>query len=503
MGITSRFYYKNIIKRAEDGLGDGTVYASATTATPDQDEKTFTLTGLSILTDFGADADDKFNAMILYFTASENIYHIVDWTDSGDVATVFETPASGDTGACEIRLNLFAQDTDGSYPVHNLADGKRSTAWMGSAGGQAQTIRVFMPNFVGDGGFEAQSVGNLASPWSAQSTQWQASSTSPLLGSRMAVYTQSAADAYLKQNLVGTVEKGKTVRILMKAQAIGANPSGAVMSVKVVQKLAPYKVIDSGMDWQPTITTAAGWVETTFTADFTSDMLMLIIDALGSTGSWGSCTGFNLDEFYIYEDIPVDRLIALDHSFNNGEITSLYGCRCNPARTSYAAGNDASANLIAAVDIDGTEPVVQSVTESNYPVWELVLTAATGITYYAAIIFLGPAMTFTKQMLAPFDPDAETVGGTMSETQSGRRVFYPDYYRGGPYRMVFSKINSTFYDKLKDWWEEVGRTRFPYLFCFDETNYPERIKLLRNESDRLFAYDPVLRSGAIDSTEEL
>jgi len=319
----------------------------------------------------------------------------------------------------------------------------------------------------------------------------------------MAVYTQSAVDCYLKQNLIAALTKGKTYRIVMKIQAITANPSGDVISIAIRQRLAPNKVIQSGMDWRPTIITAAGWVQTTFVPDYSSDMLELFINALGSSGSWGTCTGFRIDEIYVYEDIAADRLVVFGHNWNNGEITSIYGCRCWPERTSFAYGNDASANLAANVDIDQTEPIIKSLTESRYPVWEIKLTAATGIQYEAAILFLGPQMAFTKQMDQPFDPHAEQVSGTMNETLQGRSAFYKDFHRGGPYEVLLTNVNSTFYAKIQDWWEEVGRNKFPFFFCFDEDIKPEDIKLVRSLSDYLFPYNPVTRDGRITLREEL
>lgn len=501
--ITSRFYYKNLLKRAEDGMGDGSVYATATGATVDQDNKAFTLSGLSILADLGADADDKFNGFILYFPDSGNIYHIVDWTAATDTAEVFETPDQYDTLACEIRLNLWEEDSSESNPIHRAVDGKTATYWRGSGTNQAQTIRACLPNLIEDGGFEQQSAGDLATPWTAQTTQWQISATSPLLGSRMAVYMQSAADCHLKQDIPFTIEKGKTYRIMLKVQAIAADPAGDVLSIKVRQRLSPNKVIESGMDWKPAITVAAGWKEATFVPGFSSDMLELLIDALGSSGSWGSCTGLRIDEIYIYEDVTVDRLIVFGHTWNNGEITSIYGCRCWPGRTSFAYGNDASANLAANADIDQTEPIIKSLTESNYPVWEIKLTAATSIQYEAAIMFLGPQMAFGKQMNAPFDPDTEEVQGILNETDAGRTAFHKFFHRGGPYELTLTNVNSSFYVSLKNWWQEVGRTKFPFFFCFDESASPEEVKLVRCETNQLFTYNPVLRDGRITLREEL
>jgi hypothetical protein len=333
--------------------------------------------------------------------------------------------------------------------------------------------------------------------------QWQiAAATASFPGVRIVAYTKSAADCYLKQDLIGEIIKGRTYRIMMKVQALTANPSGDVLSVIVRQKLSPFKVIESGMDWRPTITTTAGWHERTFTADYSSDTLELLIYARGLSGSWGSCTGIRIDEVYVYEDIPVNRLVVLDHNWCNGEITALYGWRCNPDRTNAGSG-DRSPNLLATQDVDQTEPIIKATTESNYPVWQLTLTATTGLTYEAGVIFLGPHMAFTKQMDAPFDPDAEEVEGIMNETAAGRRTFHKLFSRGGPYELAFTNVNSTFYDLLKDWWDEVGRDRVPFFFCFDESNIPTEIKFVRNESNFLFAYDPVFRGGRILLREEL
>jgi len=150
MSITSRFYYKNILKRAEDGLGDGTRYATATGATPDQTNKKFTLAGLAIIADLGADANDKFNGFILYFPASGNRYHVIDWDAAADDAYVYETPDTGDTTACEMRLSLAmdAALVNPTNPAHLCCDGKRHTLLKGQAANTNVILRAFLPNFV-------------------------------------------------------------------------------------------------------------------------------------------------------------------------------------------------------------------------------------------------------------------------------------------------------------------------------------------------------------------
>ena len=92
---TPIIYHKNALRIAEDGLGDGTIYASGPSAVVNQTNKTFDLTTISIIADLGADSDDLFNGYILIFPNGSNIpYHIVDWEASTDLATTFEPPAT-------------------------------------------------------------------------------------------------------------------------------------------------------------------------------------------------------------------------------------------------------------------------------------------------------------------------------------------------------------------------------------------------------------------------
>lgn len=127
-------FIKNALRLAELGLGDGTIYASATSAAPNPAQKTFVLAGLSIIADIGADADDKFNGLILYFPASGNRYHIVDWVAATDTVTSYENPAATDTGACEIRRGLVCPQQLAGNPAHFLADGQRFANWRGVKG---------------------------------------------------------------------------------------------------------------------------------------------------------------------------------------------------------------------------------------------------------------------------------------------------------------------------------------------------------------------------------
>jgi hypothetical protein len=515
--ITSRFYYKNVLRRAEAGLGDGTKYATATGATSDQSAKTFVLAGLSIIADLGADANDKFNGYVLYFPASGNVYHIVDWVASSDTATVYETPDTDDTGACEIRLTLYEDDSDVAYPVCLAVDGRRETKWKANAADIVIYVPALLPNFVADGGFEQQSAGNPGDDWYSGSGDWQIvdSVGSGMRGVRYVEYTKGATNAVLRQGLTGTFEKGKTYRIVMLVKALTAPPAANdILRVYLLDKNVDTDLLldadwEDGGHWDPEITTSETWVTSDFVPDQTTDRVRIWLTGRGSSGTWGGCTGFDVDELYIWEKISVDRLMVFDHNWDagvwvSGDASSIIvqGWYLNPSRTQTTSAD--RENGLDGWTQQGSEPILKTVTLSaDYPIYRIRLNAKSWLTYEAGEIFLGPAMAFSKQMDFPFDPDAEEAVGVMNETQGGVRRFHKDFHRGGPYEIVLTKVNSSFYSSLRDWWEEVGRDHFPFFFCFDETSAPDKIKLVRSESNWLFAYDPVLRGGRITLREEL
>ena len=686
-----KIYYDNIIRRANNGLGDGTYWATATTAMPNQAYGSFALSGLSIMPDAGADANDKFVGYTLYFVSSGRKYTITDWLASTDTAYVYETPHTSDTGACRIIKTVYESSSDSDHPAKFLSDGKLHHAWKGLTHNQTQTIVAFMPNFLADAGFERQTPGTVISPWEttlAGADKWQATATAILgarsmnfilagssfsslssgssgsssetkssassdsslddsvssgssdssessvsSGSSFSItasslsslssgssasslssesdeskssfssesvesksslssessesspwsessysFTKSSesetkssessgssdssississvsstsiiseaspssessesdtkssessgssgsslsgessessdssgsidtsADIPLTQDLTGTMHKDKTYRVMFKAKALGANPTGSIIRIRIRQIRSPYTTVDTDFDWYPTLTTAAAWFEKTLTADFTSDNLQIYIEALTASGSWGGCTGFTIDEFYVYRDIAADRLIALDHEWNTGAVTSLYGCRCDPARTTFAVGNDASAILISAETIDQTESVLETFTESNYPVWQLILTAKAEVAYDTAHLFLGPKMDVEYLEVSGFDPHREAVSGRSHIKATGARAYDHEHKRGR-YEFGVKLVSDAIHDEWGLWWEEVGERRVPFCFCWDETTYPEDVRFVRNDDERLFSvqvYEAPYRIGKVRLSEEL
>ena len=128
---TPEILHQNLLNIAQAGRGDGTIYATATSAAVDQSAKTLTLTGLSIMTDLGADGNDKFNGYTIYFPASERGYLITDWTAA--VATVFEYPNILDTTACQILRTLYTDDFNVANPIRYGSNGQLEKKWIDKA----------------------------------------------------------------------------------------------------------------------------------------------------------------------------------------------------------------------------------------------------------------------------------------------------------------------------------------------------------------------------------
>jgi len=173
--------YRNLLDIANAGRGDGTVYAWGNSSVISG--STFDLTTINIMTDLGADADDKFNGYKLVFTSSGRSYLITDWVAATDVATVFETPNAEDTGAYTIRRTLYTNDFNVANPIRYGANGRLYQKWVDKAANNAVQILACAPNLIDDGGFERNS---LTAYWTTRGVAGTGTvainATTPILG---------------------------------------------------------------------------------------------------------------------------------------------------------------------------------------------------------------------------------------------------------------------------------------------------------------------------------
>lgn len=389
-------FIKNAIRLAELGLGDGTIYASGSAATPNVAQKTFALTGTTPIADLAAIVDDIFNGYILRFPASGNIYHIVDYVAGTATVTAYETPASGDTGAFEIRRRLVENKSAAGNPAHRLSDGQVFSPWKGSAANQAQRIDVYLPNLIGQGGFEELAAGAFPGAYSAKGkwfnqapADWAVSATSPLLGSRMAVWTPGGLDSLLIQALSSTFKKGRKYRLVLKAQAVTGATGNSGIDIYIANRstgsaLSPG--FTGGNPWSlGAIGTSAAWFTSPdFTVD--SDAAEARIEIIGRIANKGAATAVRIDEVYFWEQVNVGALAVFGHNWEGMPARNVYGLNCDGFRSGVVAGVDY--NIIGNVQATGSGPYLSEFTPAIYPVYGILLDPFSLYAYEASEILL-------------------------------------------------------------------------------------------------------------------
>lgn len=359
-------FIKNALRLSELGLGDGTVYASATGATPNATQKTFALAGLSIIGDIGADADDKFNGGLLYFPASKNSYHIVDWVAGTDTATTYENPALTDVGACEVRRSLVCKLALAGNPAKFLADGQRYALWKSAAN---TTIEVHLPNLLDNGGFESAAL----SPWTKSQVGGTADTTgvnaaAPILGSRDLKINKNDRTSVTVSQGLRTMKKNRAYRLLFKAKFTGvftANQFEAKLTRSGADVIlsAPSSGTIAGQAFLPTLTAAAGWHSVDITApdwDVVAATLQLNL-----TGVFDVL----IDEIYLFEKVDVAALLLFDHG-GLVSLTEVRGRYVSKDRSLQVAGID-NVQLTGAATITQGEAALAEFAAGIYPIYTI------------------------------------------------------------------------------------------------------------------------------------
>ena len=210
-----RLLYRNVLKDAEDGHGDGTYWGDGTgiaTGGIDVDANTFEDNGsLNIVTAI-TDADDVFNGYLLVFEDSGNKYHIYDYvkavTGTGAIFYTVETPDVNDNGAYYITRSLYVNNQDPDYPITNICDDRIYTQFKMDDHDNDLNIKAFAPNLLRNGGFEEDSI----SPWSGTGDSGYAvtrDTSTPLRGSVGVTLTQGTTYVRLHQSNAYELKKGK------------------------------------------------------------------------------------------------------------------------------------------------------------------------------------------------------------------------------------------------------------------------------------------------------
>lgn len=438
-------YIKNTLRLAENGLGDGTVYAFATGATPNQAQRTFVLSGLSLIAYIGADADDKFNSYILYFPASGNKYHIVDWVATTDTATVWETPTTTDAGACEIRRALVDNKALAANPVKHLSDGQKYALWKSAA---SATLDIHLPNFVDHGGFENGDLtgwSKVASGGTADTTGVNA--TSPILGVYdLRLDLGDRAFVFVRQPIKYDLVKGRSYRLIFKARNVGTFTAGD-LGIKFNNRAAnldlnvTFSNLSSGTAtstiWSPGITASNTWhsVDLTPTDQDIPAGSYLWIEIFSNTPD------VYMDEIYLFEQVNVSSLVLFDPGVNTG-ISALRGRRCASDRTGYTVAVEDQTFSLPSLTLPDGPVSLSDFTGGIFPIYSLVATTLTE----ASEILLCEKWAWEKGPNKPFGLDTENKKQSKLTTRSGIN-YKVIHYKKRNFRNTFPLMSEI--DRLK------------------------------------------------------
>jgi hypothetical protein len=456
-------FIKNALRLSEFGLGDGTIYASGSGATPNAAQKTFALAGLSILADIGADGDDKFNGHLLYFPASGNRYHIVDWVAGTDTATVWEPPSLTDTGAWQIRRALVCNKQLPGNPAHRLADGQRFADWKSASN---TVIEAHLPNLVDNGGFET----GVLSPWIKTVEGGTADATiinsvSPAIGTFELKINRGDRTSITITQPLRTLQRNRIYRLLFKARTVttfvpdnftvrvlgtgadltASNPIGGTIQPGLVSFVP---TLTSTNTWYSLDLTAPGW------------------DVVGATIElklWIGMDEVFIDELYLFEKVNVGALLLFDHG-GLTSLTNLTGRYVSKDRSGQTVAVD-NVQILGAQTIRGGDVGAVQFASAVYPIY----TIESSNLIAASEILLAQKWVWGRHVMMPFDPELIEKEESIFRSRSGVESSVV-HSRRRRYKGRVRLLNDTDRDTWKnDWYPHHHDPRHPFAVQIDSS----------------------------------
>lgn len=511
---TPEILYQNLLKVAQLGRGDGTIYATATSAAVDQDAKTFTLSGLSIMDDLGADVNDKFSGYILSFPVSERSYLITDWVAAGDVATVFEFPNVTDTTACEIRRTLYTDDFNVDSPIRYGSNGQLEKKWIDKTANNTASIVAAAPNGVDDGGFESGTLNEWTTSIDGNGAI-TVNSAGLVLGTYNCLINMgtTATEGTISQSGKIDLEVGKTYGIIFKAFNTGIGVEEDELSVELVYSSGATTYIDvtfskinlndniadvgGGTDnsWHPDADDTWSWDEVTFIAPDNID-----------AGEWkllitwsetDSRDDLYIDEIYIWEIAPTpsdgsipnpNTLIIAGHNMAGGfvDASRILGQRVQGDLTNFSTDDwDQLLDLDVDVQVDGASPIYETFTASTviFPIIGIQFWAVSGKTWEAAEIWIGERWVWDQFLSGDWEPVDQDIMVASSLTIGGHKRVSERYRQ----RLRGGTISTLDLDEVAEWEAfiaEAGLSKpfWYFIAAIPDLGLASEIIFMRNRS---------------------
>jgi hypothetical protein len=436
----------NAAKRAQEGLGDGTVFASATgtsnTVDDAQTNKRLTFVAFTPIADLPAGSDDQFNSYVAVAVPTGTVYTVTDWVESTKTATVDEVPAAEDVGtgkAWDLRRTLYCPDADAAFPIHRAVNGFPAIKAKIRDASVALTIDAHLPNLVGQGGFEELPVAafpstvQVAGKWWASSTDWQVTAAAAgMYGSRKAEWVPGSDSQNIRQLPllpVGGLKKGKTYRVIMKVQSVTGATGAGCLQVFVINDNGN---VNLDADWGtngvwvlPAIGTGAAWVVSPdFVPDVDSDSSLLRLMIVADYANRGATTEVRIDEVSFWEVVPVSSLLAFGHNWDGSPGPLVRGYYASPSRDGITSAD--YVDLLAAAAVSGSGPLRRTWTIADpptsaqaFPIYRIQIAAHASFQYEVGELLLGQSFPLTRAPKLGMDPQARDYQETIQRTLSG------------------------------------------------------------------------------------
>jgi len=293
--------------------------------------------------------------------------------------TLFERLQTQDIGdSFTVRAGLTCAQSDPLRPIDLIAD-TNGTPMAKHLDNTAVSIRAHAPNFVEDGGFESGGV----TEWSV-GANWAIESTDELEG-LYSVAWNTAADNNLTQAITETLKKGTTYRCIFKAATLTGNASAGVLTFQIKQAGSGTDV-DTLSGNAPAITTTPTWYGFDIVPDFeTNNWELRLVPALAQKGT---ATSVIVDEIYIYEKKTINSLLVKNHNWSGQGTIVVNAWRVSPFRSTATVDANNKTQL-ASFTVDGSDTLLQALTETNYPIIEITFSAVSGWVAEAGEIYVG------------------------------------------------------------------------------------------------------------------
>ena len=491
MTDSPKLYYDDAVRKAVYGMtdvdgnfkiGDGTYYATGSTASIDADNNKITLDSVSNYIADVTDADDLWNGYAIHFTDTNAVYFIQDYDQSTTTITITDKPSSNDTGPWRIIFNAYSStgystNIDPTYLCNGILSSKFTTA--------VENIQFAMPNIIVDGGFEQYDIADASSAWNSHDSMICTTTYANRTGYRAVRPDEPGqTDGYLEQELDWTFEKNKQYNISMRINK-GTNVTTGAVQVKIQNVSGD---TDNLLNWTPELSDSSVYT-TTFTPSKTEGQKKIKIYYFHVYDP--DSTNVYIDEVYLWESLSLDTVFLGNYNIFDYQAGDKWEGNSRPiVRSNVSSYGATLANLSNATYDNRNYAYVSTSTSVDYPYHTISMYTTSSYSQSIGCIFIGKKWDWSENASAPNDLNKESAVYDSNETRGGVRYDNLNYAYKEAEGTLFP-VQDSEASNFKTWWDIDGKHRNPMWFQSTSGSEPYYCISLLETFSRV--YNPILR----------